>query len=337
MRILILLLVLAGACTRKSETTEPVEVATEPPADEKTKAAEEAPTEPPTEPPSGAEAEVDVESPPTVELVDAGAEPRQPLGFVFPPGAKQSLTVKSAWKISTIYGPMLSVESIMPSITYELETEVKESTPERAQFALEVKKVSVEGGEKVQPAQLEAVKKSVSSIQGAKGAFSINRRGMVEEFELDAPSDDSLIVHDMVDQLEQAVRAYSVPLPEEPVGKGATWTASQVIEQRTAKIRQTTTFTLADAQGKKVEATSKHEAAAPTQNIKMPGSRSGASFKLDGVEFSGSGKGTWQLDRLGPTSAIDETLTVFQMTAREPRREAVLMAVGTALQIEAKP
>jgi hypothetical protein len=340
MRILILLLVLAGACTR-TETSEPEtqaeNQAAEPAAEEATKAAEEAAPEQPPEAPPGIEAPVDVESPPTVELVDAGQEPKKALRTTFEAGAKQSLRVKADWTISTIYGPMLAVESTMPSLTYELETEVKESTAAGTRFALRVKKISVEAGEKVKPAQVEAVKKSVPSLEGAKGAFSIDARGMVGELTLDVPADAPLIVHDMVDQLEQAVRLCSLPLPEEPVGKGATWTASQVIDQRTAQIRQTTAYTLANVRGNEVEATSKHEGAAPEQSIKMPGSRSGTTFSLNEVEFSGEGKGTWRLDRLGPSSATEETLSVLKMMVRKPREEAVVMGVGTTLEIEAKP
>jgi len=346
MRILILFLMVAGACTR-TETSEPDNQTPEPTAEEAAKSGEEAaPDEQPPEPFASEEesqagddsaVEIDLDAPPTVELLDAGKAPHKALRTTFEVGAKQSLRVESDWTVSTIYGPMIAMEAVMPSLVYELDTEVQETSAERTRFALRVKKVSVEAGEKAKPAQVKAVKKSVGALEGAKGSFSVNARGLVETFALDAPAADSLIVHDMVDQIELAVRASSLPLPEEPVGKGATWTASQVIDQRTAQIRQTTTFELVSMKGERLEATRKHEAAAPEQNIKMPGSRSGASFQLNKFELSGEGKGTWRLDRLAPSSATDETLAAFYMTARKPKRETVVMGVNTVLEIKAKP
>ncbi|MDH3369506.1 MAG: hypothetical protein OEO17_16845, partial [Gemmatimonadota bacterium] len=71
MRILILFLIVAGACSR-SETSEPVEKAPEPTAEEAPKPAKEAAPEPPPAPPPGLEAPIDLDAPPTVTLLDAG-------------------------------------------------------------------------------------------------------------------------------------------------------------------------------------------------------------------------------------------------------------------------
>ena len=339
MRILILFLLVAGACSR-SETSEPAETIPKPSAEEAAKDTAEQPSEAPAgdEAPQAAEKSeptVDTDAPPTVELLDPGKTPHEALRTTFEVGDKQSLEVKSDWTVSTVYGPMIAVDSVMPSLVYALETEVKESTAERSRFALQVKKVSVKAGKDVKPAKVEAVKKSAASLEGAQGSFSINARGIVEELTIDAPSDESLIVRDMVNQIEQALRLASLPLPEEPVGNGATWTASQTIDQRTAKVRQTSTFELVDVKGKRVRAKITHKGAAPEQSIKMPGSRSGASFTLNGVDDTGEGKGAWRLDHLGPASASEETLVILKMTASAPKREAVLLGVQTDIGVKA--
>jgi hypothetical protein len=337
MRILILFLVVAGACSR-SETSKPVEQAPEPAAEEAVKSAEEAAPEQPPEAPAGAEGQqadapaVDLDAPPAVELLDAGKAPRKALRTTFEAGAKQLLRVETDSKLSTLYGPMISTKAVMPSLVYELETEAKKASDEGAQFDFRVTKVTAKSRKGVKPAQVEAAKKVAASLKGVTGSFSINARGMVEELAIDAPSDASLLASDMIDQIKQAIRLSSLPLPEEPVGKGAKWTATQVIEQRTARIRHTSTFELTGVKGERVRATSTHTAETPKQKLKLPG---GASFELHELDFSGESKGAWRLNQLGPASASEHTVSVFKMTATAPKVEVVVMAVETTLKVKA--
>ena len=226
MRILILFLIVVGACSR-SETSKPVEQAPEPTAEEAAKSAEEAVPEQPPEAPAGAEGQpegapaVDLDAPPTVELLDAGKAPRKALRASFEAGAKQLLRVESSGLLSTLYGPLISTKAVMPSLVYELETEAKEASEEGARFDFRVKSVTAKSSKGVKPAQVEAAKEVGDSLEGVIGSFSINARGMVEALAIDAPSVDSLLASDMIDQIKQAIRLCSLPLPEEPVGKGA--------------------------------------------------------------------------------------------------------------------
>jgi len=337
MRILILFLLVAGACSR-GETSAPVEQAPEPAAEETVKSAQEASPEPPPEAAAGAEgqqagaAPVDLDAPPTVELLDAGKAPRKALRTTFEVGAKQLLRVESDWTLATLYGPTISTKAVMPSLVYELETEAKEASDEGTQFGFRVTKVTPKSKKGVKPAQVEAAKKVGGSLKGVTGSFSINARGMVEELAIDAPSDASLLASDMIDQIKQAIRLSSLPLPEEPVGKGAKWTATQVVEQRTARIRHTSTFELVDVKGERVRAASTHAAETPKQKLVLPGT----SLELHELDFSGESKGAWRLNQLGPASASEHTVNVFKMTATAPKREVVVMVVDTTLEVKAQ-
>ena len=336
MRILILFLIVAGACSR-GETSEPVEQAPEPAAEEAAKSAEEAAPEQPPAPPHELEAPFALDTPPAVELLDAGKAPHKVLRTTFEAGAKQSLRVESNWTLSSLYGPLISTSAVMPSLVYELETEAKETSDEGAQFDFRVTKVTAKSRKEVKPAQLKAAKKAAGSLKGATGSFSINARGIVEQFAIDAPSDASLLARDMIDQIKQAIRLSSLPLPEEPVGKGAKWTATQVIEQRSAKISHTSTFELVGVKGERVRATSTHAAETPKQTLKLPGSRSDAPLELHELDFFGDSKGAWRLNKLGPASASEHTLTGFKMTATAPKVEVVVMALDTNLEVKAQP
>ncbi len=309
MRILIPFLIVAGACSR-SEPSKPADQAPELTAEEPVQVAEEAAPEQPPEAAAGEEPQqegapaVDLDAPSTVELLEAGKAPRKALRTTFEAGAKQSLRVESHWTVSSLYGPLISTTAVMPSLVYELETEAKEASDEGARFDFRVTEVTAKSSKGVKPAETEGVKKAAGSLKGVTGSFSINARGIVEQFAIDAPSDASLLASDLIDQIKQAIRLSSLPLPEEPVGKGAKWTATQVIEQRTAKISHTSTFELVGVKGERVRATSTHAAETPKQQLELPGSRPDASFTLDELDFSGESKGAWPLNRARPRFGV---------------------------------
>ena len=347
MRILILFLMVAGACTR-TETSEPDNQTPEPTVEEAAKSGEEAaPDDQPPEPFAGEEepqagddsaVEIDLDAPPTVELLDAGKAPHKALRTTFEVGAKQSLRVESDWTVSTIYGPMIAMEAVMPSLVYELDTEVQETSAERTRFALRVKKVSVEAGEKAKPAQVKAVKKSVGALEGAKGSFSVDARGLVETFALDAPVADSLIVHDMVDQIELAVRAFEPSPPRRARGQRGDLDREPGHRPAHRANPPNDDLRARQREGRATRSDERtHEAAAPEQNIKMPGSHSGASFQLNKFELLGRGQGHLATRSPRPVFGNGETLAAFYMTARKPKRETVVMGVNTMLEIKAKP
>jgi len=330
MRVLILLLMIASACSR-TETPEPTDKASGPVAEAPSQPADD----PPPPPPPGVEALPELEVDPTLELVDAGQAPKKALRTPLEAGDKRSIRIRSGWTLETMYGPMVKTTAVMPSLAYELTTEVNEAAEQGAEVSFRVKNITVAAGEDVKPAKVKNVEKAATRLKGAKGTFSIDAHGIVERFSIDAPTDDALLLSDMVDQIRQAIRASSLPLPQEPIGKGAKWTVTQTIEQRTAKITQTSAFELVKMQGDRVEVKAEHTAAAPEQVLKFPGSRSGATFGLDKVELAGSREGTWTLGKLGPSSASDQTGTVLIMTASAPKREIVFMGVDAQLAMEA--
>lgn len=339
MRFLILFLLVAGACSR-TETAEPATLAPDAADDESKQSAEEAPAEPTQDAgvTEGAQKEtppkVGLVAPATVELVDAGTAPRRELRATFEVGAKETLRIESDWTLETVYGPLIQSKAKMPSLVYVLQIEAKEATTDRTQFAFRVAKVAAKPGKGVQPAQAKAAKQAASSLEGAAGSFWIDARGLLQEFAIDAPSDASLLVNDMVDQIKQGIRLSSLPLPEEPVGKGAKWTATQIVEQRTAKIKQTSSFELVETKGVVARATSTHVAEAPAQKLALPGSAEGKSYRLDKVEFSGDSKGAWPLNQFGPNKASEHTLSVLGLTAKKPRHESVIMALETELEVK---
>jgi hypothetical protein len=123
----------------------------------------------------------------------------------------------------------------------------------------------------------------------------------------------------------------SLPLPEEPVGKGAKWRATQVVEHRGARIQQKSTYELLSVKGSRVRASVTFEQTAPVQRIRPPGGS--LDIQLTELKFEGDGEGTWQLGKLAPRSASEKTMTVLAMDKRKPKPQIVLVGTTVTLKV----
>ena len=329
MRYAIVLLLVIGACSRGTPATEEQSAQQESPAAE---APAEAPAESPAAKAEGPALSLDTAA--TLALVDNGKPPHKALRTSFKPGSKHALRVRSEWEIAASYGPFASPNATMPSFTYALEAEVKEVTNGTARFGFRVVEVSAKSSDAVKPAQVEEGKSAAASLQGVTGSFTIDPRGLVQAFSIGARPEATTMVHDMLEQIERGIRLASLPLPEEPIGEGATWTTTHVMKQRGALTEQASTYELVSTDGPRLQAKVTHQMTAPKQIFSLSGNPAKASYKLVELGVEGQGQGTWELGRLTPPSASEKTAIVFKMTIVGAKPAAVLMSNSTTLQVD---
>jgi hypothetical protein len=327
MRVVVICLLVLGACSR-SETAETQPTKTEVEPTTEAAAPDTAKSD---------EADLDetasiLEAPPSLALLDAGKPPREELRHEWREGSKHRLSVRSVWTVDAIVFP-IQAHMVMPDLDYELEALVKTVAEDgTAQFELRVANVTVKPSKEVEPQTLEHIEKAAGSMTGAKGRFSIDPRGLVRALEiLDIPPTASMRFYEMIDQIDQALRLASLPLPGEPVGRGARWTATQVIEYRGARIQQRSTYELLRIKGGRLRTRIALELTAPKQRLRPEG-RSGALI-LNEVTCEGDGEGTWQLGGLAPRSASKETKTLLHIVRRTPPKQLVLATTTLTMRV----
>jgi hypothetical protein len=231
---------------------------------------------------------------------------------------------------------VLKFGSTLPTVTYRIQLETKEVAPDgTALIDFTVAKATAESGPGIEPQSVEDFKEAATWIEGFEGSYTIDLRGNAQTDGLIGPPHAPPRGPHVIDQIRLALNRTSLPLPENPVGKGARWKVRQVIEQGGIHIDQTSTFELTVARKSRVTVETTIEQTAPPQVFLPPGGPR-REFELILLESQSIGKGTWDLKRLGPASENDRTVTNMQWFGPEPERVVVSTSTETVVTMSSK-
>ncbi len=320
MRYVILLLLVLGACSRGDSAVSREQGA----KPEPTVTAEASPSQPALTGPS-------------VELVHQGAPPYAKLRTSFEVGSKETLRVKSEWRVAAGVGALVSANFEMPSFTYDVGAEVKEVVGDTTRFEFVIAEIRAEPNAKVSPRYVEIGKKSAALLKGMRGSFSIDGQGLVQTVDITPPVEVTTILHDMIEQVERGIRLASLPLPDGPVGKGAKWTATHALEQRGVHTQQTSSLELLSVEGSLLQGKVTYQTTAPMQTFELPGNPARAKYDLKQIGFEGQAEGTWKLGHLAPRKATETTDIIFKMKSTDAKPQDVIMSRTSTLSVDAKP
>lgn len=280
--VLALVLLLAG-CT--SSNTDEAQAAVE--------AAAAAPAE-------GVElVDIPVRQPPRVEVQSPGEAPLRPLRLHPTAGIRESMEMSVGMTMSMRNGAQDMPSIPVPTTITRLSSIVDAVTPEQLTVRQSVDSVEVIPKPGTPDQVLEQVRKSVEPLAKYRAVVRMDPRGAVLGGQVELPRDLPPLVHQTMQQMTQNLGQLAVPLPAEPVGPGARWTATHEVEQNGLQLRQTARYTMISLEGEHavVEATVQQELLDP--NVQAPGMM-GATARVS--EFSSAGGGTIELDldRLSP-------------------------------------
>ena len=252
---------------------------------------------------------------PTLELVDAGSEPREVRSWMPPVGTVVSMTTTLSSESTQTGG---GIDSITTDFTATIgaTTEIVATTDEGFVARTVFDSADVSSSDAFTESALESV---YGELIG------------VEVHQLTRP-DGAIIAQAGIDALGQGdvlgngLGGIAVPLPTEPIGIGAVWTADQVIGIEGIQIVQTVTTRIVDIDGDlltiEIEATSTFD----------PDSDTNA---LGPVALQGSSTGTavWDLSIGMPVSASSESIQDIEST--DPATPFSVRTV-TAIEISAQ-
>lgn len=237
-----------------------------------------------------------------VTLIDAGAEPRQPLRYQLQAGRSERVQIDSQVQISLAMGGQSMPLTLAPPVRMTLDLASNEVAADGS-ARISYKLVSLEAvGEGQQVAQMN---QALAGFAGISGWYRIDPRGNVLEGQVDPLPADNPAAAGVVNEVEQAMQRMSAPLPEQAVGPGARWQVTQSIEDNAMKMTQTSEFTLRSRNGQTLELDMRFVEA---QMDSVAGLPPGA--KLESVELKGGGSNTLPLDGLIATGKVDADIAM---------------------------
>ena len=324
----------AGASTQPA-TTGPAASASSarPPASTSASAASVAPPAPS----ASASAQVAAGEPdaPTVRVLDAGAEPRQPLRYAF---TRQHETIRFDMKttIAMTIGALATPPVTAPTIRMEVEVDPTDVSADGALTATyRATRVDLLADGTLPAAQRKTLADSLHGLIGMTGRFVVTARGITRESTVDVPPTAPQTVIDTMDSLRQSMRQLAPALPEEPVGIGARWEVHSNVRAKAMHLEQTATYTLKARKGDVVDEDVTLVQSAPAQTMHLPGKAANAHVELVSETGTGGGAVRRKLAGVGASSSLQLHTETKMLTIAAGQKQPLDMSL--TLEVQTKP
>jgi hypothetical protein len=253
-------------------------------------------------PPSGA---------PTVKLVSAGSGTKSVMRFHLKKGDAQSMQMTMLMKMRA--GTTTAVELPPMRMSMSLSVvDVSTSGDFRVKWTLD--NVGVDAGSSVGTAQVDQMRALFAGIAGMSGHMVVTDRGFLRSSEVELPPSMDPKLRQVMESVKQSMGQMASPLPEEPVGPGASWEVTADLTQGGMTIHQRTLNELVARTGDtgKMKVTITQTAGA--QSVSAPGMPAGVKADLNSMNGHGTGSNEFDLSKLAPTRGESKISADLSMT-----------------------
>ncbi|MBY0112362.1 MAG: hypothetical protein K2Y21_06040 [Phycisphaerales bacterium] len=177
------------------------------------------------------------DTPPKVELLDAGKEPRTPLRLTFQKGDtfERVMSMRMGVRMSINGEPMPEVPT--PTISVAMRGEIESVDAEfHARYSAEMGEATFDTAD-MTPAMQAMLKAQLADMAGTRVSARVSPRGFQTEGKVQTKSTNPQMLA-MLDSMKQSFSQMSVPFPEEAVGVDARWAVSSELKMNGLPLRQ---------------------------------------------------------------------------------------------------
>jgi hypothetical protein len=238
---------------------------------------------------------------PTVEVLEAGKAPLEPLRLAPAAGATQrsAMTVTFAIQQSGV-----SSGSVKPPPTKAtVETTLQGVTPEgNLQVSFSYPKFEVLKGGEASKSARRRIEQAFAGLAGLSGQLTITPQGVLVDSALNVPPGIDSSVASLVTQLGDQLRTLAIPFPEAAVGVGARWRASTDLSLNGIQANQVYEYTLKKRNGSKIELGVRGTQTAGEQSVELPNIAPGVQLTVQSYKTTFRGQNTVDLTSLLPVA-----------------------------------
>jgi hypothetical protein len=252
-------------------------------------------------PPAGFPA---VGAPPIITVISSGAEPRKALRYVSAKGHREHMTMDFLMAITMAVGDTALPEIKAPMMRGDVDVEVTAvSTTGDMTLSTTFTDASWIGASDSDPSMLARLNSVTADLKGLSGTTVVSSRGITRDVKIDTSRISNPQLSQTIAGLQQVMQTVSQPLPEEPVGVGATWEVRSGMNANGIQMFNTVSLQLTAMDDASYTLRVAVEQTAPPQAISTP-AMGGATASIDFVTGTGTGTAKMQFDRLSPTSEM---------------------------------
>ena len=257
-----------------------------------------------------------------IELVNAGAEPRQQLRFAPPANTKQTVQMTMKMDAAMSVGGQTQPTMATPPMKMTMQVEVTKVDANgdiHAKFSYSDADVVTDA--KTPPEMASAMRSQLKKIVGMRGSMVIDNQGNTKNVSLDVPETADPNIKQMVQQTVNSLKQISSPVPTEAVGVGAKWRYPSSITANGMTLNQTANYELIDLKDNVATMQLNVEQLAAGQKMNQPGLPPGASVDLKSLKSQGNGKVRMALNRILPVNSEMSVRSNMEMAVKVPGSE----------------
>lgn len=274
---------------------------------------------------------------PVVELLSAGAEPRQILRYKPAVKSKQTATMTMNMEMAlSIAGEAVPIGNL-PDTAITFETLVNRVDPNGdIYYQFRYTNVDLVGNSKLPPAQRAQLLTQIRKLKGVRGTVVVDDRGQTKFGKFDLPPDLDSGDKKMLKQISNSVEQLSSPLPEPALGVGAKWRVSSAPKLNGIQLKQVTTFELVGIQAGSMTLNVAQEQQALPQQMSTTQLPKGKTLNLKSLTGKGQGQLFVKLDRIVPINSNLSAQMQSEMESPDPSGTPMKMTTNMKMQLNLK-
>jgi len=253
--------------------------------------------------------------PPVLELVEAGAEPRQVLRVHPAAGSVERVRMTMDMATAMAFGDTQPPRMVLPSMLLDMEVSVLDiSTKGDVHYSFRIAAVDVADSPGAMPGVRDAMLQSLQAMIGTEGEATVSDNGEARSAHLTPPlGADPKLFADM----ERSLTNMSAPLPRDEVGQGARWTLTQSLGQEGISVQQLAQYQITELTGDTVTLDVQLSQTAPEQDLAMAAMPPGTRAHLQRLSSTGTGHTVLDLGRVMPTSMAMQLSMIMTMAVSD--------------------
>lgn len=239
----------------------------------------------------------------TCELLTPGSEPRRQLRYQLSKDTRQTTTLTMDMSSVLVIGADEAPPSEMPTMQLRLDVSVSEGEEGRFKVIGELKEAKTRAEDSDNSILAIMLDQALGQMVGVRTINHLDVRGFSHQSRVETPDGMDEQAAQMARNMEPSMTQLGIHLPEQPVGKGATWKVTVPIVTQGIKMKQTIEYQLAAIEGDTIDLILTMQQSAGTQP--MPQDNLPPGMRLELISLTGEGTGTAKVNLRRPAATIN--------------------------------
>ncbi|MEM7263832.1 MAG: hypothetical protein AAF488_17730, partial [Planctomycetota bacterium] len=171
-----------------------------------------------------------VDTPPVIQLIEAGANPRSALRYQLTKKDRQVAALTLGQKIEVKMNGNVMPEQKIPKQKVVVDVQIQDVKPAGATYAFEFVELGLADTTGVPPRIAQAFDMQLKKIVGAEGKATVNPQGVTRDSSLVLPNETDPNLLQMVAGVTDLLKRVGTALPKEDVGIGAKWKVTRKLK-----------------------------------------------------------------------------------------------------------